>query len=68
MTEFIFKEEAKTLPKKLAKSKPLASTDNYILLTKDGTLKVEKSEYTEDMMGVSEDRNYINTEENNKKE
>lgn len=38
-------------------SKPLAG--DYILLTKDGMLKLKRSQYIEDMLG-DESTNYIN--------
>ena len=75
MTEFIYEEPTANLEVKKTTAgvrklgangsyldEPFPVTEEYILLSKDGILKVEKSQYSEDMMGVSEDREYINTD------
>lgn len=69
VSKFVVQHETKPEEplKKAPKPETIRGEDDFILLTKDGTLKVKRSQYVEDMMGVSEDREYINTK-NNKKE
>jgi hypothetical protein len=53
ITKFVWEKELKKVekPKKTPIAEPVQETDDYILLTKDGTLKLKRSQYIEDMMG-----------------
>jgi hypothetical protein len=54
-----------TTPKALPED--FANAD-FIPLSEDGSLRVRKSQYTEDMMGTEESEKTINTTTDNKKE
>ena len=58
--------DARLYPKKMVKP-PVENDKGDILLDKEGTMRLERSQYTEDMMGVEDPEN-INNKNDNKKE
>ena len=50
-----------------ARLDPIENNKGDILLDKEGTMRLERSQYTEDMMGVEDPEN-INNKNDNKKE